>query len=82
MSQDQDILQGEHAQRFLNDETFVGVMAGIKNDLLLRIANSAAGDTASREQAYFEIRGIDAILLKLKAMADNGHYARHQREKA
>lgn len=82
MSLEKDLQDGDAANRILNDELFVSLVSGLKQDLLDRIANTAPSDTEAREAAYFEIRGIEAIFTKLKALADNGLYARRQREKA
>jgi hypothetical protein len=82
MSIEKDLQDGDAANRILSDEFFVSLVSGLKQDLLNRIALTDPSAAEVRESTYFEIRGIDSILMKLKALADNGLYARRQREKA
>ncbi len=81
MSLEQDMLVGDNARRLMEDETFKSVIDHLQSDLMQQIAQTGAAETSKREALYFEHRGLSSVLTRLKALADNGTYARHQREK-
>ena len=82
MSLEQEALRGEVASRILADETIKELFSEIKQHLLDQIALTLPADNQMREEMYFEIRGIDSLLTRLKAVADSGTYARSRLQRS
>ena len=82
MTPEQEALAGEVASRILADETITGAFDEIRQILTDQIVNTQRGDTQLREELYFEIRGVESLLTRLKAIADSGTYARSRLQRS
>lgn len=82
MSLEQEALQGEVAGRILADETIMKIFSEIRQTLLEDIALTQRGEAETREELYSEIRGIESLLTRLKAVADSGTYARSRLQRS
>ena len=78
MSLQDEVARGERAARLLEDETFMDLVNCLKADILEQIVATGGAEAAKREVLYYEHRGLDSVLIKLKALADGGTYAKRQ----
>jgi len=63
------------AARLNADEGFKAVMSEIREDALSAFVNSAAGDTATREEAHALLRALSKVDGKLRAWTGGKVYA-------
>ena len=58
------------------------IFSEIRQTLLEDIALTQRGEAETREELYSEIRGIESLLTRLKAVADSGTYARSRLQRS
>lgn len=72
MVDDQVIKRGRRAESVLKDEMLAEAFEAIKKDQLAVIASSAPGDQERRESAYFMMKAIEALSVKLNSFFSAG----------
>lgn len=82
MSLQTELQLGERAARLLEDETFMDVINTLKDGIMSDLVLTGSAESSKREALYFEHKGLDSVLTKLKALADGGTYAKRQLHKS
>ncbi len=82
MSLEQDAQNGDVARRILDDEMIVNIVKEVKKAILAELTATGAAEASRREALYFEFRGVESLMTRLKVLADNGTYARKQLTKS
>lgn len=74
MDSDQVIKRGRRAESVLKDELIGEAFEAIKKDQLAVIASSGPGDSAKRESAYFMMKAVEALSIKLNSFFQDGKF--------
>jgi hypothetical protein len=70
----------EQARDLLDSEAFIEIVEEIENDLLDEIHHSAPSEHEKREQAYYQLRSLQMIRMRLGVVAAEAAYDRAKEE--
>ena len=74
MDSDQVIKRGRRAETVLKDELLAEAFEAIKKDQLGIIQSSQMADAAKRESAYYMMKAIEALQIKLNSLFQDGKF--------
>lgn len=80
MSEIEEIIeQGEHAEKLMNNPAYESAIKAIKDEAMNDFANSLPTDVEKRQAAYFTLKAIEKLDLRIRGMVFNGNF---EQEKA
>jgi hypothetical protein len=62
----------EEAQALIDDETFIAIIAELEKQLLDEMHHSEPQEAQTREEAYYQLRALKMILMRLEVVASGG----------
>jgi hypothetical protein len=74
------VITPEAAQALLDDDTFKTVTEDLQGELMSEIANTEPLQQAKRESAYFQLKAVGLILMRLEVTAAGGAILRAKEE--
>lgn len=74
MEAEKVISRGRKARQLLSDETLSEAFEDIKADIWTKFQSSNEGDSAKREQLYFQLKAVELLQIKLSAYDSNGTF--------
>lgn len=74
MDAEKVIKRGRNARQLLSDSTLTDAFEDIKSDILSKFQTSNEGDSAKREQLYFQLKAVELLQIKLSAYDSNGTF--------
>ena len=74
MDSEQVIKRGRKAESVLKDELIAEAFEAIKKDQLSVIASSNVGDSEKRESAYYMMKAVELLQIKLNSFYQDGKF--------
>lgn len=74
MDAEKVIKRGRSARQLLSDSTLTDAFEDIKSDIWSKFQTSNEGDSAKREQLYFQLKAVELLQIKLSAYDSNGTF--------
>jgi hypothetical protein len=65
-------MKPEEAQALIDDETFLAIIAELEKQLLDEMHHSEPQEVQTREEAYYQLRALKMIVMRLEVVASGG----------
>jgi hypothetical protein len=82
MTEDETITWGLHAERLINDDSFIDLFEKVKSDLAFEMLSTALDDEKYRQQLYLTFNGMRAFSDRLVQMATAKLHIEQERNEA
>lgn len=74
MDAEKVIKRGRQARQLAQDPVLIEAFDEIKSDIWTNFQSSNEGDSAKREQLYFQLKAVELLQIKLSAYESNGTF--------
>lgn len=71
MTREQRIARGDRIAEILKNEHFAAVVREVRDDIMQKAFATKPGDTALREDCYFEVRALARLMARLQGVVDD-----------
>ncbi len=81
MDSNQEVLDGQEAQRILDSEVYKKAIQRLSDGYMSQWVNSRPNDVAERERAYTKLQILADFVNEIKTVMQTGKMAEHERVK-